>query len=87
MHVSVASTGHCVTPSTGQNCDTSASVSLKSCNKPKKNRGATKVFDQNGFLTVEVTEKIKDQLHGRNCLAENEIELIHFLLSSYSNGD
>ena len=65
---------------------TPTSVSSASCNKLKKNRGATKVFDKNGHLTVQLLDKIKGGLSGRNYLSENEIELIHVLLSTFCNG-
>ena len=83
-----ASVGHCVTPSNGPKGGTPPSDSSTSCNKLKKIRGKpTKVFDQNGFLTLEVTDKITDRMSGRTYLAENEIKLIHVLLSTYCNGD
>ena len=44
------------------------------------------MFDQHGFLTVDLTDKTKDGLRGGNSLAENEIELIHVLLSTYCHG-
>ena len=78
--VSSASVGHCVTPSNKPKAGKPASVSSASCNKLKKNRGPTKLFDQNGVLTVDVTDKIKGALRGCTYLAENEIELIHVLL-------
>ena len=85
--VSSASVGHCVTPSNKPKAGKPASVSSASCNKLKKNRGPTKLFDQNGVLTVDVTDKIKGALRGRKYLAENEIKLIHVLLSTVCNSD
>ena len=77
--VAPASTGHCITPSNEPRpkVGRSPSISSLSCNKLKKNRYPTKVFDQNRVLTVGITDKIKGGLHGRNYLAENEIKLIH----------
>ena len=46
-------------------------------------RGPTKVFDQNGFLTVDLTDKIKGGLRVRNYLAENGS---NWSMSTYCNG-
>ena len=83
--------GTCVAPAPADHCVTSSNArranigrpSSESCNKLKKNRSPTKLFDQHGFLTVDLTDKIKDGLRGRNSLAEHEIKLIHVLLSTY----
>ena len=72
-----APAGHCVTPSNGRGANIGRPAKLK------KNRGPTKLFDQHGFLTVDLTDKLKDGLRGRNSLAEHEINLIHVLLSTY----
>ena len=71
--VAPASAGHCVTPSNepGPKVGRPSSISSSSCNKLKKNCGPTKVFDKNGFLTVDFTDKIKGGLRVRNYLAEN----------------
>ena len=77
-----APASHCVTPMNGRRANIARPAS-ESCNKLKKNRGRPMLFDQHGFLTVDLTDKIKHRLRGRNSLAENEIELIHFLLNTY----
>ena len=78
--VAPAPARHCVTPSHGPRANIGRPAKLK------KNRGPTKLFDQHGFLTVDLTDKIKDGLRGCKSLAENEIGLIHILLSTYCHG-
>ena len=46
-------------------------VSFANFNKLKKDLDPTKLFKQDGFLTAEVTNRIKARLSGRKYLAEN----------------
>ena len=85
--VTSASVERCVTPSNHPKVGRTPSVSSVSCHKLTKNRGPTNLFDQTGFLTVDITDKIISALRGRKYLAENEIELIHVLLSTFCDSD
>ena len=55
--------------------------------KSTSNRGATKIFNDNGSLTVEPTNKLKVRLEDRNHLEKHEIDLIHALLNSHLSSD
>ena len=82
-----SATEHVVTPSSTGLRNTSATKSSGSVNRHKTNRGATKLFNDNGSLTVDLTKKLKVRLEDRKHLEEHEIDLIHVLLDSYLRSD
>ena len=51
--------------------------------KNTTNRGALKLFESNGSMTVAATNKIKDGLCGRTQLEQHEIEMFHAFLKVY----
>ena len=51
--------------------------------KSTSKRGPTKIFNDDGSLTVELTNKLKVRLADREHLEQHEIDLIHALLNSY----
>ena len=70
------------TKSAIQSSGPSASKSSGTINKPKTNRGATKLFNDNGSMTVDLTNKLKVRLENNKNLEKHEIDLIHVLLNS-----
>ena len=58
-----------------------------SVDKSTSNRAATKIFNDDGSLTVELTNKLKVRLKDRKHLEKHEINLIHTLLNSYLSSD
>ena len=80
-------TEHFVTPSSRGVRNTLEHPS-GSVNKPtSNNRGATKSFNDNGSLTVDLMNKLRVRLVGCKHLEEHEIDLIHALLNSYLSSD
>ena len=75
-HVCVEA-GHCVT-SIGSRLGPGPSLSSGSLDRAKQAGGRPRLFRDNGCLSVQLTDKILDQLDHRKSLEDNEIDLLIF---------